>query len=164
MQFDASGKRLDPYRNFLFRVKWGSDYVAGVSKVSGLAKTVQAIRHREGGDPNPRMLPGQVDWQPITMERGITNNAEFQKWASAVWGYSNMQGELGKTATPVLAEFRRDMTVELYNESGVLAMTWNIYYAWPSAYVGLSELDALGNVVTIESLTLQHEGFELSAK
>ena len=162
MQFDANNKRLDPYRNFLFRIKFGTSYVAAVSKVTGLAKTVQAIRHREGGDPNPRMLPGQVDWQAITLERGITTNAEFQEWAAAVWGYTTMQGQLGGGAQPVLPEFRKDVTIELYNESGAVVMTWNVYAAWPSAYVGMSELDALGNAVVIESLTLQHEGFELS--
>lgn len=162
MQFDANNKRLDPYRNFLFRVKFGTTYVAAVSKVTGLSKTVQTIKHREGGDPNPRMLPGQVDWQPITFERGITLAAEFQEWTSQVWGYANMQGLMGAGAKPVLADFRKDITIELYSEDGSVVMTWAVYNAWPSQYVGMSDLDALGNAVVIESLTIQHEGFELS--
>jgi phage tail-like protein len=163
MQFDANNKRLDPFRNFLFRIKFDADYVAAVSKVTGLSKTVQNVKWREGGDPNPRALPGQVDWQPITLERGITNNAEFRDWANQVWGLNNMTGELGKTAQPVLADFRKNITIEVYNESGKLVMSWSVFNAWPSEFVGQTEADALGNTVLIESLTIQHEGFSLNS-
>jgi len=51
-EFKASPQRVDPYRNFKFKVKWDGEYVAGVSKVSGLEKTTEAVRHRSGGDPS----------------------------------------------------------------------------------------------------------------
>ena len=31
--------RLDPYRNFKFKIKWDNLYVAGLSKCSALRKT-----------------------------------------------------------------------------------------------------------------------------
>ncbi|WP_449426311.1 phage tail protein, partial [Rhodanobacter lindaniclasticus] len=53
-QFSVNAQRFDPYKNFKFRVKWDGRYVAGVSKVSGLKRTTEVVKHREGGDPAAR--------------------------------------------------------------------------------------------------------------
>ena len=49
-QFSANATRLDPYKNFKFRVKFDNQYVAGVSKVSMLKRTTEMVKHRDGGD------------------------------------------------------------------------------------------------------------------
>ena len=46
-QFTVNAERFDPYKNFKFRIKWGSDYVAGVSKISLLKRTTEVVKHRE---------------------------------------------------------------------------------------------------------------------
>ena len=51
-QFSVNAQRFDPYKNFKFRVKWDGKYVAGISKVGGLKRTTEVIKHREGGDPS----------------------------------------------------------------------------------------------------------------
>ena len=45
-QFPVNPQRLDPYKNFKFRLKWDGQYVAGVSKVSGLKRTTEVVEHR----------------------------------------------------------------------------------------------------------------------
>ncbi len=57
-EFTVNPNRLDPYKNFKFRVKWDGKYVAGVSKVSALKRSTEVIEHREGGDLTP--LPWNV--------------------------------------------------------------------------------------------------------
>ena len=52
MQFTANPRRFDPYKNFKFRVRWYRRYVTGVSKVGGLKRTTEVVKHREGGDPS----------------------------------------------------------------------------------------------------------------
>ena len=44
-QFPVNAQRFDPYKNFKFRVKFGEspNYVAGVSKVSGLKRTTGSM-------------------------------------------------------------------------------------------------------------------------
>ncbi len=161
-QFDGSNSRIDPYKNFLFRIKVGGSYVAGVSKLSGLDRNVKAISHREGGDPTPRMLPGQVEWSPITMERGITTDTAFADWANLCWSYKNVQGLVGSGAKPVsLSSFRKTMIIEVYDVGGNKVLSYNVYNAWVSQYRALSDLDSEGNAVVIESMTIQHEGWEL---
>ncbi len=75
-QFSVNPTRFDPYKNFIFRVKWDGRYVAGVSKVSGLKRTTEVVKHREGGDPSSssRKSPGRTEYDAITLERGVTHD------------------------------------------------------------------------------------------
>ena len=89
-QFETNSSRFDPYKNFKFRVKWDGNYVAGVSKVGALKRTTEVVEHREGGDQSTsRKSPGRTKYEPITLERGVTHDREFQRWANKVWDYQN---------------------------------------------------------------------------
>lgn len=155
-QFTVNPSRFDPYKNLKFRVKWDGRYVAGVSRVSALKRTIEVVEHREGGDPSTvRKSPGQARYEPITLERGVTHDPEFEQWANKVW---NLGSGLGSEVS--LADFRKDIVIELYNEAGQLVMAYKVYRCWPSEYQALPELDAGANAVAIQSLTLQHEGWE----
>ena len=84
-QFSVNAQRFDPYKNFKFRVKWDGRYVAGISKVSALKRSTEVVEHREGGDPStPRKSPGRTRYDPITLERGVTHDIEFERWANKV--------------------------------------------------------------------------------
>src|SRR5215210_2403851 len=93
--FSVNANRLDPYKNFKFRVQWEGRYVAGVSKVSALKRTTKVVRHREGGDESSsHKSPGRTEYDPITLERGVTHDVEFERWANKVWSYSNAQAQV----------------------------------------------------------------------
>ena len=152
----SNTQRTDPYNNFKFRLKWNGKYVAGVSKVSSLKRSTEAINFREGGDPSTsRVQPGQTKFEPITLERGVTLDLEFEAWVRQVW---NFRAGLGMESS--LASFRRDITLEFYNDAGQLVYAYNIYRCWPSEYEALPELDASANAVAIQTLVLQNEGWE----
>src|SRR5262245_15451016 len=86
VQFTVNPQRVDPYKKFKFRVKWDGRYVAGVSKVSALKRVTEVIHHREGGDPSSaRLSPGLTKFEPVTLERGVTHDPEFEAWANQVW-------------------------------------------------------------------------------
>jgi phage tail-like protein len=151
----AASKRYDPYKNFKFRVKWDGRYVAGVSKVGALSRTTEVIEHREGGDPSTvRKAPGLTKFEPVRLERGVTQDMEFSRWANKTW---YLQGSDGGEAS--LADFRKDILVEVYNEAGQKVASYSVYNCWISELQGLSELDAAGNAVVFESITLQNEGW-----
>ncbi|NOR23991.1 MAG: phage tail protein [Desulforhopalus sp.] len=155
-QFSVNSERFDPYKNFKFRVKWDGRYVAGVSKVGALKRTTDVVDHREGGDPSMvRKSPAQTKWEAITLERGVTHDPEFEKWANKVW---NFNSGLGNEVS--LADFRKNITIEFYNEAGQLAIAYNIYRCWVSEFQALPELDASGNAVAIQTLKLENEGWE----
>ena len=87
-QFNVNSSRFDPYKNFKFRIKWDGRYIAGVSKISALKRTTESIEHREGGDHSTgRKSPGITKYDPIRLERGISHDLEFEKWANKVWNF-----------------------------------------------------------------------------
>ncbi|MFS2110250.1 phage tail protein [Sphingomonas sp. Sphisp140] len=155
----STSQSPDPYLNFKFRIKWQGKYVAGLSKCSALKRSTEATPFREGGDPSTnRILPGQTKFEPITLERGMTQDLEFETWASQVWNYRAGQGMESS-----LANFRRNITLEFYNAAGQLVYAYNIYNCWPSEYTAMPELDSSSNAVAIQTLVLQNEGWERDA-
>jgi phage tail-like protein len=155
-QFSVNTQRKDPYKNFKFKVKWDGRYVAGVSKVSGLKRTTQVVNHREGGDPSTsHKSPGRNEFDPITLERGVTHDTEFEKWANKVWNFG-----AGLGAEVSLKDFRKDIIIDLYNEAGQLVLSYKIYRCWISEYHPLPELDANANAIAIQMIKLENEGWE----
>jgi phage tail-like protein len=114
MEFTVNATRFDPYKNFKFRVKWDGRYVAGIHKVSAFKRTTQVIKHRQGGDNSIQMLaPGASAHEAITFERGLTHDPEFENWAFKIWNYG-----AGAGAQQSLADFRKDIILEVQNEAG----------------------------------------------
>lgn len=155
-QFSVNTHRLDPYKNFKFRVKLDGRYVAGVSKVSGLKRTTEVIKHREGGDPSSsRKAPGRTEFEAITLERGVTHDLEFERWANRVW---NFGAGLGSESS--LKDFRQDLIIEFYNEAGQLAIAYKVFRCWVSEYQALPDLDSNANAVALQTIKIEHEGWE----
>ena len=154
--FSVNALRFDPYKNFKFRVMWDGRYVAGISKVSALKRTTEVVEHREGGDPSTsRKSPGRSKFEAVTLERGVTHDPEFEKWANKVWNYGS-----GLGAEVSLKDFRKDTIIEMYNEAGQLVIAYKVYRCWVSDYQALPDLDANANAVAIQSIKLENEGWE----
>lgn len=157
--FPKNPQRLTPYANFRFLVKWDNVYVLGVSKVSGLSRSTQVIQHREGGEPSPiHLAPGQTEFGPITMERGVSYDLTFEQWANKVFDWTNSGGAVGQNTS--LLDFRKDLTIEVYNEAGIKVIAYNVHKAWVSEFHALPELDGVGNSLIVESMVIQNEGWE----
>lgn len=153
--FEVNTQHFDPYKNFKIRIKWDGRYVAGISKIIAPKRTTEVVDHRQGGDSNSsRKILGQSK-QPITLERGVTHDTEFEKWANKVWKFDS-----GLDSEVSLKDFRRDCILEIYNDAGQLAISYKVYRCWVSEYQALHELDTRGNAVAIQTLVLQNEGWE----
>jgi len=151
-EFPVNPHRFDPYKDFKFRVWWDGRIVAGVSYVSALRRTTDVISHRSGADPsNSHKSPGPSSHEPITLKRGVSHDPAFEEWANKVWHIS----------TPLsLADFRKDITIELLNEAGQVAKAYRVFRCWPSMYEALPDLAANTGAVAIETLVLENEGWE----
>ncbi len=154
-EFSINTTRDDPYKTFQFKVMWEGKYVAGVSKVTGLTRTTQVVRHREGDLPaQVHLSPGQTEYSAITLERGVTHDLEFEQWANKVWTYGNSEGK-----EVSLKDFRKDIIIELYNEAGQKVLAYKIFRCWVSEYTALPDLDANANSVAIQKIKLENEGW-----
>jgi len=153
-EFPVNPTRFDPYKNFKFRVKWDGQYVAGVSKISALKRATEVIEHREGGDPSTaRKSPGRTVFEPITLARGLTYDHAFEEWANLVW-------KLGANPESALANFRKDILIDVFNEAGQRIFSYKVYRCWVSEYQALPDLDANAGAVAIEHIKLENEGWE----
>jgi phage tail-like protein len=155
-QFTVNTARIDPYKNFKFRVKWDGHAVAGLSKCSALKRTTEVVEHRNGGDPSTSIKsPGRTKFEAITLERGVTHDHDFEAWANKVWHFG-----AGGGAEVSLKDFRKDLIIEVYNEAGQLAIAYKVFRAWVSEFQALPDLDANANAVAIEHIKLENEGWE----
>ena len=155
-QFSVNAQRFDPYSTSKFKVKWDGRYVASISKVGGLKRTTEVVKHREGGDPSSsRKSPGRTEFEAITLERGVTHDTEFEKWANKVWNFGS-----GLGAEVSLKDFRKDVILDVYNEAGQLVLSYRLFRCWVSEFQALPDLDANANAIAIQSLKLENEGWE----
>lgn len=154
-EFTVNSTRFDPYRSFLFQVVVNGQVVAGISKVGALKRTTEVVSHRPGNVISHQFhCPGLSSHEPIMLERGVTYDPVFNDWANEVYSPEGLGGVS-------LANFRKDIIINLMNLQGVVVRAYKVWRCWPSEYVALPELDANNNAIAIQSLTLQNEGWEL---
>lgn len=150
-QFVVNATRFDPYKAYMFRIRWDGEYIAGLSKMSALRRTTEPVTHRVGGDPaRERKSPGTSTFEAVTFERGVTHDPAFEAWANLVHSLEN----------PIsLANFRKDVIVDVFNEANQLALSYKLFRCWVSEYQALPELDASSNAIAIETIKVELEGW-----
>ena len=159
-EFTVNAMRVDPYKNFQFRVKVDGAYVAGISKVSALKRTTEVIKFRDGGDASTsRKSPARTEYEAVTLERGVTHDLAFQQWANKVWDYQNAQAQNADQEVS-LADFRKDVIIDLFNEAGQKVISYQMYRCWVSEYQAFPDLDANANAVAIQHIKLENEGWD----
>lgn len=153
-EFVVNPSRDDPYKRVNFQVRWDGKVIPGVWSVSSLSRSTDAIAYRDGGDSvNVRMTPGLTKVRAVTLKRGVTHDAAFEEWADQVWNPA------GQSAND-LANYRKDVIVDLRNLSGQTVKRYFLFRCWPTKYVALSALEAGNSEAAHESLTIQCESWE----
>jgi phage tail-like protein len=135
-------QRVDPYLNFRFRVEIDGIQQASFMECTGLGSHIEIVEYREGGElASVRKLAGKVSYPDIVLKWGVTDSQELYKWHQQA-----IQGHLQ----------RKNGSVVLLDAQGQEKLRWNFFNAWPSRWEGPT-LNAMGNDVAIESLTLTCE-------
>ena len=119
-----------------------------------LKRTTEMVEFREAGENiTSRKLPGKTSFQAVTLEAGITYDTAFEDWA-------NLVNDFASHSLTSLGEFRKNITVDVFNEAGQKAISFNLYRCWVSEYQALPDLDAGANAVAITTIKLEFEWFE----
>lgn len=155
--FSVNIDRFDPYKTFRFLIYFGTSTtpVAAMSKVSGgLKRSSDVIEYKEAGNMLIRKGLGRTKYEPVTLERGLTHDSDFEDWANAA--------QVLDTGAPKqsLKDLRRDIAIVLLNEAGQPVYRYKLYRCWVSEYQALPDLDAGANAVAIEHIKLENEGWE----
>ena len=157
--FSVNTDRFDPYKSFRFIVYFGTSTspVAGVFKVGALKRSSDVIEYKEGGSGIILKGLGRTKYEPITLERGITHDSDFQEWADAAQKLDSGHD------THSLKNLRREIKIELLNDEGQPVHRYIVHRCWVSEYQALPDLDAGGNAVALEHIKLENEGWEKDA-
>ena len=137
--------RVDPYKDFRFRVEIDGIASSHFLECTGLGSEVAVIEYREGGDPTAvRKLPGRASFSDITLKRGISESRDLYDWHRSL-----LQGQID----------RRNGQIILLDDAGVEVVRWVFSEAWPRKWEG-PELNALSNETAIETFVLACESIE----
>jgi phage tail-like protein len=129
-----------------FYIEIGKNIVASFSECSGISIEVEKEVYHEGGvNEQQRISLGQTRFSDITLKRGITDDHTFSQWL----------GELFERKTQ-----RRNVNILTYNQAGEIMKSWCLIGAIPVGWK-LPSLEADGNMVAVEELTLAFEGLKI---
>lgn len=154
----------------------------GFMQMQGLGVAIEPLTYREGGDNlTTRKLPGQADFNPITFTRGLfaTDNDNWQ-WMSNVFTAAYGQAADNQPGTNGPNDFRTSIYINILEhpnnttqaatsgngvtypqQNNIVKVSFLLYSAWISG-LAYSDLDAGGNAVAIEQLTIAYEGFDVN--
>jgi phage tail-like protein len=142
------GTPVDPYRAYNFKLLINNITNGHFTEVSGLEISIQRLSYREAGNDRVRAIPGQVDYEPVTLHFGLTSSRELWDWLDAA-----AKGRVS----------RRNVSIVLLDAAGTTeVLRWNMINAWPTRWRG-AHLNTLGQEIAIESLALAYEGLELES-
>jgi phage tail-like protein len=131
-----------------FYLEIDSSIAASFSECSGLSLQIKKNVFFEGGvNDQQRVYLGQSEFADVTLKRGITDHPGFWNWINAVFDENK--------ATP-----RRNVNILVFNQGGETMMSWTLIGAIPISWK-TPTLQADGNAVAIEELTLAYEGLQL---
>jgi len=142
----------DPYRNYKYEVEVDGFTRAGFSKVSGLTESTEDIEYREGGEnETPHHLPGQTKFDPIVLSQGVSTDSDFINWRNLIYDVDQTDGAQGGE------DYRKTIVIYLKDKAGNRVAKWTVHRGWPTE-LATEDLDAMGNDVLIQSLTITNEG------
>ena len=129
-----------------FYVEIDKTIAASFNECSGLGMQIKKNVFHEGGvNDQQRIYLGQAEFSDVTLKRGITDHQGFWKWIISVFT---------QTST------RRNVNILVFNQAGETMMSWTLIGAVPVAWK-TPALQADGNAVAIEELTLAYEGLKV---
>jgi phage tail-like protein len=154
--FPANLNRFSPYATYRFLVYFGKSTtpVAAVSKVGAIKRSSPPIEYKEGGNAIILKSLGRTTYDPIQLDRGITQDADFATWAN----YAQLLDQ-GAPSTS-LANLRREISIVLLNEEAQPVLRYLVHRCWVSEFQALPELDAGANAIAIEHIKMENEGWE----
>lgn len=182
---ERSSLQTDPIRNFRYVVKFlpidasGAPKFSatlGFSNIDGLQMTTEPIPYREGGyNTTLHMIPGQTQFSPVSMQRGVTlGSSQHWNWLAKTFNVDSFPSGSGSNVTPT-TNFRCNVRISvlahpvplqsgmdngdaLNNEGNKkVAMRFRLRNAWPTS-IQYSPLNAGDSGLLVEGMTLVHEG------
>jgi phage tail-like protein len=131
-----------------FYVEIGSNINASFTECLGLGANLDKEVHVEGGvNDQQRIFLGHARFDDVILKRGVTDDTYFwQQWFSKIFGTEQVE--------------RHNVNILVFNQAGEIMQSWTLIGAIPVGWKAPA-LQADGNAVAIEELTLAYEGLQI---
>jgi phage tail-like protein len=145
---DATYNQLNFVTTNRFYVEIKGEIAASFTECSGLSVQIKKNVYQEGGVNNRQVIYlGHTEFADVTLKRGITDRLDFWNWMTEIFA------EKKKSC-------RRNVNILVFNQAGETMMSWTLIGAVPITWK-TPTLQADGNAVAIEELTLAYEGLQV---
>ncbi|PXF60962.1 MAG: phage tail protein [Candidatus Methanogaster sp.] len=135
--------RSDPYTVYNFLIEIDGIIAGGFTEVSGISIETEVETVTEGGANDiVYKLPKGTKYTDITLKHGLTDSDVLWKWYQDV-----IHGKI----------VRKNGTIYLRNQSGVIVGAWGFAEAYPFKWDGPA-FNASSNTVATETIVLTHHG------
>jgi phage tail-like protein len=150
------GTPRELHGRFKFVVEIDGFEAAFFSKCSALVFEAAMIPYREGGSLIPHKIPGLVTFPPITLERGVSVNADFHAWALEVADASSGTPLGTGQLTPA---YKRTLSIIQRDRDNSVILRYDLFGVFPTK-LEAGQWDNNANEVTIEMMTLEYDYFQ----
>ncbi|WP_218079682.1 phage tail protein [Anthocerotibacter panamensis] len=148
MSVSNANQRTNYVTSNRFYVEMESSITASFSECAGLSVKIKQETFSEGGlNDQRRVLLGPAEFTEVTLKRGMTDSLLFWDWMNQI-----VSGNCYE---------RRNINILVFNQAGETMQCWTLKGAVPVGWKAPS-LQADGNAVAIEELTLAYEGLSVT--
>jgi len=140
-----------PLPAYNYRVTIDGKTTVSFSEVSGLDREYEPVTYRHGLSFwwGPKVIPGMQQPITVTLQRGIMKGRKYlPEWMTDAYQH------------PFSMKKKRDVLVQLCDETGNALITWKVKNALPVKLTGPA-FDANSNEVAIETMELLAYGLEI---
>jgi phage tail-like protein len=131
-----------------FYVELDNLIVASFTECSGLGVEIQKQVYYEGGvNDQQRIFLEHASFTDVTLKRGLTDHQDFWGWLIGVFDNA-------------VKTQRNNVNILVFNQAGEIMQSWTLIGAIPVGWKAPA-LQADGNAVAIEELTLAFEGLNV---
>lgn len=174
----------DPLDRFRFLVDITGFTRSGFVTCSSPAYSIEKKEYKEGGRHlNPLIIVEGVSYRPVVLTTGVTTDTSFNIWAN---GFIDIvQNNAGLTNNTTTSDsvanllnggtksvpsntgdytsysYRRTVTISQLDRTGTIQLAYILYNAFPIEYEPASGFDSNSSEVSIQSLTLGYESFDV---
>lgn len=150
----------DPLDRFRWTVEIDDIGRGGFSSVQTPSYSISTNEYKEGGAHlYPKQIVDSIRYEPISLERGVTSDDGFLKWAKGPFQILNSATNTQDNNN--IENYRRDVIISHMDRAGSKIRIYRLFNAIPIEYKPASDFGSDIEEVSLERIVIAYEGFEV---
>jgi phage tail-like protein len=130
---------------------------AGFTECTAPSIDIEVKTYKEAGrHMNPRKITEGASFPDITLSRGVSTDSDFINWVQSVANLNNIGYSSNDTSNN-----RSTIKITQFDRTGTLVKTYVLYNCIPISLKIASDFNAMEDSISMETLKLAYEGFDI---